>query len=129
MRTKFLLDVLNLDEYRRRRGLAEQYRPPGGQAGKLAQERAESVWHKSLHQLLVAIVDEPVKEKRVALGEDGRRHLRRSLRRQDESQSEFPPFACDAFEHPRALAGRRRCGFAPQVAMNERVRFSPAPEW
>ena len=67
MRTKLLGSILNFDEYRRRCGPAEQYRPPGGNARKLTQERAESVRDESFHQLLIAVVDEPVKEKCVAL--------------------------------------------------------------
>ncbi len=61
-----LRNVLNFDENRRRRRPFEQYRPPGGQAGKLAQG-AEPVRDVSFHQLLIAVVDQPVEEKRVAL--------------------------------------------------------------
>ena len=116
---ELLRQVPDLDKDGSRRCPTEEYRSPGRKARKLPEKRAKAVRHESLHQVLILIVDEPVKEKRIALREDRRRHLGRALGGEDEPQAELPAFARDALEHPRALACSRRRGLAAQFPVNE----------
>ena len=68
----FLWQVPDLDKYWCGSGPAEQDRSPRRKAGKLTQERPQPIRHKTLHLVLIAIIDEPMEQERVALRENGR---------------------------------------------------------
>lgn len=75
MRAKLVRDLLDLNEGGGRRRPSKQDGPSGGKARQLTKEWAKAVRHEAFHELLIAIVDEPVQEERVALREDSRGHL------------------------------------------------------
>ena len=70
MRPMFLWNLQDLKERWRWRSPAQQYSPPGGQAWKLAKKWTEPIRHQTFHQLLIAVVDESVEEKSIALRKD-----------------------------------------------------------
>ena len=64
--------IANFDENRHWGGPSEKDRLASWQRRKLAEKAAQVVWDQSLHQFLVAVVDNPVEQERVALSKYGR---------------------------------------------------------